>query len=630
MFRMCAWLTLLILIFPVESAGHEPHRYWVFFSDTERTARYAEDATPDAVHIAAVRAVTDSVTVVSRWLNAVSVPAAPEQISRITALPFVASVQPVARMSRPRPIEKRGAGDASPQTKPVAGDTFYGRSSTQIRLHGIDKLHERGITGSGVVLGFLDTGYRWNQHPALLHADVVGERDFVAEHYTGDWLPDSHYDHGTLVFSVVAGYEPGTFIGVAHSASFLLGATEDVRTETPIEEDFWVAGIEWMADAGADIVSTSLGYSTFDEPYESYVPEDMDGRTAVTTIAAERAFEEGLLVVASAGNAGNSPWRIITAPADGEHVIAVGAMTGAETIASFSSRGPSADGRIKPDVTALGVGVDAVLPGSDGYSSFQGTSLSAPIVSGALALVLSARPDLSAAELLNAVRMSARPSGQADNTFGFGLLDAVALLAHPVYRPDAGPGSEIQTFLISPSGFLAESAHIYIRPDAGGPYTQHPVWLAAPIQGSSSGAYESRIDGLPAAGGMHFVIAVQDSAGIVHRYPQSPRHEYFLPPDGDLIAVVERTLPEQLTLFQNYPNPFNGSTNIRFDLPDDAHVTVRVYDLLGRRIATLADGFHLAGTHEVSWRPDVQASGVYFYRVGLDGGGVSGRMMYIR
>ncbi len=610
----------MLTTFSLESQNHQ--RYWIFFT--------GEDNAPlSDIHVKEVRTVTDSITVRSQWLNAVSAPATADQLETIRTFPFVKFTQPVARMARPQPVpEPRETDDLQRQYLTV--DTYYGISGTQIEMHRIDVLHKAGVTGEGVIIGFLDTGYDWERHTALKDARVIAERDFVAEHFSEDQLPSSHYNHGTLVFSVVAGYDPGAFIGVAHNAQFLLGATEDIRSETPIEEDFWVAGIEWMDEMGVDIVSTSLGYSTFDSPYENYTPGDMDGRTAVTTIAADRAFERGILVVASAGNSGNTDWRIITSPADGEYVVAVGAVDAFENIASFSSRGPSADGRIKPDISAIGVTVAGAQVGTSGYRFASGTSLSAPIVSGAAGLILSARPDLSADELRNALHMGARREGEPDNTYGYGILDAPPALAFPVKRVVTGGLPAIETFLTAKDGLVEETVSLHLRTTSDPDYYIYPFTISAPSIQTTAGLYRHILSDRYRGQTVRFVITARDSSGNIIRHPRSVSQEFFLSPVHDLITVTERIIPDRFVLHQNFPNPFNDRTVIRFELPDDGHVVVRVYDVLGRQAALLTDEFYLAGIHEVTWQPSVQSSGLYFYTIRYGDRTETGRMIYLR
>jgi subtilisin family serine protease len=624
----------VVLLLSLRSEDHQ--RYWIFFSDKDGGVSTPDNTTDGDYHgtpvsdsyVEAVASVTDSVTVRSRFLNAVSVPATANQLDVIRSFPFVISIRPVARMARPLPIPHLRE-DADLRERDFDMTNYYGLSETQIKLHDIHILHNTGITGLGARIGFLDTGYQWNQHPALQDASVVAERDFVAEYYSDHMLPPSHYNHGTVVFSVVAGYDPGTFIGVAHDAEFLLGATEDVRTERPIEEDFWVAGIEWMDEMGVDIVSTSLGYSTFDPPFDSYTPDDMDGKTAVTTVAADRAFERGILVVASAGNAGNSTWRIITAPADGRNVLAIGALHTNEDIAGFSSRGPSADGRIKPDISALGVSVRGALPGT-GYTSTSGTSLSAPLVSGTAGLILSARPDLSAAELRNALRMSARRGGNPDNTYGYGILDAPAALAYPMVRMLSAGRRTIQTVLTAEEGLLDDTATLYVRTSNTFDYTPYPLELTNSSSTSATGLYGHTLNVGYDAHNIRFIITVEDLSGNLIRYPRRHDHEFYLSPVGNLIEITERVIPDRFVLYQNFPNPFNNRTVLRFELPNDDRVSVSVYDILGRPIAVLADDFYMAGIHELVWEPSAQASGVYIYRLRFGGGDFTGRMVYIR
>ncbi len=204
--------------------------------------------------------------------------------------------------------------------------------------------------------------------------------------------------------------------------------TEDSRSETPVEEDNWAAAAEWAESLGVDVISSSLAYSRFDFPYTSYTDRDMDGATAVTTIAATMAAARGVVVVNSAGNAGFDPARnTLVAPADGVQVVSAGAVDRAGLRAPFSSVGPTADGRIKPDVAALGVAVKvATLTTVGSYGFASGTSFSCPLTTGVVALLLEAHPAYTVDDVLLALRSTSSQTAAPDNLLGWGILDAVA------------------------------------------------------------------------------------------------------------------------------------------------------------------------------------------------------------
>jgi serine protease AprX len=301
-------------------------------------------------------------------------------------------------------------------------------------------LHYSGFNGSGVLIAVLDGGfYKADVIPSLNHLRVrngiEGTRDIVAG---GDFVYDYHY-HGTAVMSVLAGLIPGELEGVAPEANFWIIRTEDVSSEFPVEEDFWAAGAELADSLGADIISSSLGYFVFDDPSMNYKFSDMDGNTTFVTRAADNAASKGILVVASAGNERNDEWLRIIAPSDGDSVISAGGVDAYNNIAVFSSAGPSADGRVKPDNVAQAVGVPVQL---DEYSTVRvnGTSFSCPVLSGICACLMQAVPQATNEDIITALHESGDRYNSPDSLYGYGLPDmslAISKLQDKyVYRPE--------------------------------------------------------------------------------------------------------------------------------------------------------------------------------------------------
>jgi subtilisin family serine protease len=365
------------------------------------------------------------VRAVSRWLNALSVEASAADIAALAALPFVRRLEPVAAFERrPEPAPGDQIGDASSPPGALL-DLLYGRSRGQLEQINVPALHLEGYSGRGVTVCLLDSGFR-TSHPAFAAARLVGQWDFV--NGDGDVAqdlndPQDYSDsHGTGTWSVLGGFKPGQIIGPAFGADFILGKTETDRFERPVEEDYWVAGLEWAESLGADVVSSSLGYIDW------YDFRDMDGKTAVTTLAADRAADLGVVVVNAAGNERNDPWGRIIAPADGFKVIAVGAVNSRGEIASFSSPGPTYDGRIKPEVCAQGV--DVWLASASGtnmsYRTGSGTSFAAPLAAGVAALLLEAHPDWTPADVRRALTATASRAANPDNDYGWGIVNALS------------------------------------------------------------------------------------------------------------------------------------------------------------------------------------------------------------
>jgi subtilisin family serine protease len=358
----------------------------------------------------------------SRWLNAVSVEMDFARLSAIRELDCVKKIAPVLVYRRIQEPEQQIPQSGSGLKKAAADSLDYGDSATQLEMINVPALHQQGYYGEGVLIGMLDDGFNLVYlHRALKHLDIVDTWDFI---HNDKSVEDSELSategtHGTKTLSAIGGYYPGYLIGPAFKASYLLAKTEVDGSETQIEEDFWVAGLEWCDSLGADLVSSSLGYIDW------YTWQDMNGQTAVTTIAADMAFDRGLLIFNSAGNEGdNSENNTLIAPADGFNVMAVAAVDRSEIRSSFSSVGPSADGRIKPDIAAMGSSV-VVASASDTTKvvTNSGTSFSCPLAAGSAALLLNVFPELTPQQTLAALRNTASQSGSPDRYLGWGVID---------------------------------------------------------------------------------------------------------------------------------------------------------------------------------------------------------------
>src|SRR5690554_1887343 len=367
------------------------------------------------------------------WFNAVSAYLNNEQLRKIKQFPFVEKVEPVRRFIR------RRVENTEPPIQKAPGKTTdynYGQSFGQLQLSDIPIVHSKGITGEGVIIGLLDSGFDWRDHESLVNADVIAEYDFVFnDTITADEPEDvpGQHNHGTSVMSEVAGFKDGTLIGASFNSSFLLAKTEYIPTETHVEEDNYAAALIWMENSGVYITSSSLGYSTFDPPEFSYTYNDMDGKTTIVTQACELAFRRGVVTITSAGNEGNSTWYYITAPADGFNTIAVGAVTSSNVLAGFSSHGPTSDGRIKPDIVTQGVGVYAAhASGFTNYTpTFGGTSAAAPLACGIAGLLLSAHPHLTNVQVREILLKTADNSSSPNNDRGYGLASAQRAINFP-------------------------------------------------------------------------------------------------------------------------------------------------------------------------------------------------------
>lgn len=379
-------------------------------------------------YVDAVLATGVNLRIASTWLNAVSVVATPEQERQIEKLPCVRSVQPVRRGTPARhvPIES-----SSPIVLTPRG--FYGTAEDQLTQIGVVDMHAAGFTGAGVVIGVLDTGFQ-RTHEAYnepTHSiNVLAEWDFVDDDPIASIEPTDHPDqhaHGTLVLSTLAGYMPNVYVGGAYDASFILAKTEDITQEVPLEEDFYVAGLQFIEANGADLATSSLGYIDW------YTFYDMNGITAVTTIAVNVATANGLVCCTAVGNGGrDGDLPSLIAPSDAFDVISCGAVRANGNLANFSSRGPTADNRVKPEVLARGVATAIIDPYDDhAYRTASGTSLSTPLVASAVALLIQAHPSWTVAHIRRALFETADyfvANGTFDPVFhrGYGVIDVVA------------------------------------------------------------------------------------------------------------------------------------------------------------------------------------------------------------
>ena len=357
----------------------------------------------------------------SRWLNAVSLVVDINQIELIQKLPFVKKIEPVRQHKKKKAIQS-----VDNQTL-VNRDIDYGLSFNQIEQINCRIPHIAGYYGQGVRVLYIDTGFELN-HEAYDSLNLIGQYDFInndqnAANETDQEILENQDDHGTLCLSVMAGYAPGSLIGPAFKSEYLLAKTEIKAEEIQQEEDNYIAALEWGESLGADIACASLGYLDW------YSYEDLDGNTAATTKAIDIASELGVLCVNSAGNEGNDPWYHIITPADADSVLSVGAVDANDVIANFSSRGPTFDGRIKPEVCARGVSTYCVRSNTENiYRNASGTSFSAPLAAGAAAVIMSANPEWTNMQVREAIMMTASQFNSPDNDYGHGILNTWAAI----------------------------------------------------------------------------------------------------------------------------------------------------------------------------------------------------------
>jgi len=369
---------------------------------------------------------------ISKWQNSVSIQTSdPNAITTINGLSFVQSVAPIAARTQNNTTEKLTIGDQpyiSSQRNTGITDFFnYGAGSlAEINLHKGQFLHNIGLRGQGMVIAILDGGFfNYNTLDAMdsiiLNNQVLDTWDFYSNNTT---VSDDH-PHGMQCLSTIAANIPGQFIGKAPKANFLLYRTEDVNSEYPIEEFNMVCGMERADSAGADVISTSLGYSEFDDASFNHTYAEMNGNTTIAAIGADLAAKKGILFVAAAGNEGGNAWHYIMTPADGDSVLAIGAVNTSGAVGSFSSYGPSSDGQVKPDVASVGVNAMVQSPGNT-VTTGSGTSFACPNMAGLSTILWQAFPEVNNMRIVRALREAGSIAATPNDRIGYGIPDLKA------------------------------------------------------------------------------------------------------------------------------------------------------------------------------------------------------------
>jgi len=368
----------------------------------------------------------------SKWLNTVTVKTSDfDDIVQISKLPFVVKI----KETKPDiSLKTQNINDKFSDIEDITTDevspitNLYGLGESQIKMLNGHILHEQGYRGNGIHIAVIDAGfYNVNQligfDSLWRNNQILGYHDFVDNDNT---VFDAH-THGMNVLSIIGANIPGKLIGTAPKASFWLLRSEDTATEYTVEEDNWVAAIEFADSAGVDVVNTSLGYTQFDAPEQDYAYSDMNGKTTRVSIAAGIAAEKGLLIIASAGNEGAKSWKYIVSPGDAKNILTIGAVNSEGNSAGFSSFGPSIDGRVKPNIVAQGSGTALQLPNNT-FGLGSGTSFSAPVITGMVACLWQAHPEYTNLQIIDAIERSSNRYNNSDTKFGYGIPDFA--LAH--------------------------------------------------------------------------------------------------------------------------------------------------------------------------------------------------------
>ena len=391
------------------------HRFGIAIDSTDLPVSYQ--------YLKEIRSEQLRIIGMSKWNNTVLVNCYDTSyIQRIRQLPYVESVtrvwtSPDSITARVRRSRKNRDG-FNPWDS--VANVIYGKAHSQVEALGGISLHQQGYRGEGMTIAVLDGGFaEVDRKQVFKNIDIKGVKDFV---YPSSVNFFNETDHGTKVLSAMAVNAPEVYIGTAPKASYWLLRCEDQQTEQPIEEDYWAMAAEFADSVGVDVINSSLGYYEYDNHYGDHPLWHLDGRTALISRTASMLAGKGIILVNSAGNNGMGPWKKITFPADAHDILTVGAVTTENSNAPFSGVGNTADGRIKPDVVALGS--PAVLVSSRGtVLEDMGTSFSTPLVCGLVACLWQALPSLTPREIIELVRHSGDNDTHPDNIFGYGIPD---------------------------------------------------------------------------------------------------------------------------------------------------------------------------------------------------------------
>lgn len=576
----------------------------------------------------------------SRWMNSAMIIADTPAYTRILQLPFVDSVVAVrARRRSAEPIMKQSSGSERQTSDSLTMlglciSERMGEAATQNRSIGLDETLRLGFAGDGVLVGILDAGFDWRNHDALRSSRVVAERDFVFnDDSTFDQgTEDGAESHGTQVMSLIAGGLDGSFVGGAPHATFVLAKTEDIRSEKHIEEDNFVAALEWMESLGVDVTNTSLSYTTFDSPEQPHEYAELNGHTAFASRAVNKAVRLGMICVLAAGNDGAKAYRYVGVPAEADSAIAAAAVDSNGIIARFSSRGIPNFGRLKPDLAAMGVANRAAnhrVPNE--YVGGQGTSYASPLVTAGVAVLLSARPDLRPWEVRQILYATASHAAAPDTAYGHGIVSlprALDMLSES--RPIVGvPRIRTTSTALSVYAFVqyrgndpaAAGSKLILRVS---PQRGVPVDVTGDVTLNGIAHWQVPASGFPQALQAGDTVDIQVLWGIdgsILRRSAVPVDMVGENLTGPAWDALRSTLCYVITaqptdILGATPNPFIGTTSIAFQTDTRGTVLLVVYSTTGEEVARLIDdGDFPAGAHVIDMQSAGLAAGPYFYAI---------------
>jgi serine protease AprX len=644
-----------------------------------------DDLPVHAPYLAAITATGATIVQTSRWMNTSMVRADSVTIEALRRLPFLDSVDVVRALPRagapfgkPSFVEKMEQVVDLPLA-PEPSDCFadyHGLADFQNRFMGLDEAHRMGFAGEGVLIGVLDAGFDWRTHASLRSVDVVAEYDFIhgnantANEAEDSLAVGSQEEHGTMVLSLIGGRpdllvggsidqerafvlgQRRYVVGGAPFASFILAKTEDLRYERHVEQDNFVAGLEWLESRGVDITNTSLGYTTFDEPERSHAHSELDGHTAFASRAVNHAVALGVVCVVAAGNEGRpGQFMYVSVPGEADSAIAAAAVDSSGRVAPFSSRGFSDRLPRKPDVAAFGVGNWAAHPANDEHHiRSQGTSFAAPMTTAVAAVLLSAAPELRPWEVRDILQRSGTRADDPDTAIGHGIVHAgraLRLLGRErgiVGMPRAGveprcfdvvayvataTGSNALTDTAITARLELPDGTVYTRtgtqPREGFGRWSFPVGWNDPRLHSGDSATLTFLDARSGAvlGQTRIALVGNETRtqSVACARPSLANDGGGLDPDSGI------NHPSSVEV---YPNPFTALARLSFSIGEDAVVTLSVHNSIGEEVARLYDGAPLsAGCHTPIFDARGLPVGSYYVRLAVGEAVGTGEMIYI-
>jgi hypothetical protein len=601
---MKKFLIAQIFIFSLVFAGiaqaqsQQPVKYWIFFKDkgkykpdivitpgsdaynaglallTERAIKRRLKVLPEdklidyadlplnESYVNEIKSAGIEIIAKSRWLNGVSAYLSKKQLEELNDMDFISGYK-VIKMLQKQELKSGGEGYleaegyynnfmfAKAESLDTKGNKLdYGPSLEQMEVVNVPRVHNLGVTGKGILIASFDDGFGWKEHEALKNLHVIGEYDFInkdkntyPESYQKHPDNPSQGSHGTATVSTMSGYAPGKLISPAFESELLLAKTEYVSSETPMEEDFWLEAAEWSEAQGVDIITSSLIYKDYYDDLEhpnSYTYKDFDGNTAITSIAGDRCAYLGIAVFNSIGNYYQTAIPSLGSSADGDSVIAVGAIDLDGEAATFTSNGPTSDGQTKPDLVAPGVNVYAATiksqSGDDStYEYTSGTSFSCPITAGIGALILSAHPELTPMQLRDALRNTASNNRTPNNILGWGNVNAYDALLYfgpawsnspEILNTESG-GIEVSIYLASKDLIDQNSVKVFYS-TGDGEFREASMQLREPLNdGNNSGRYSASLEVAPGTP-IKLYFYAKDFSGKETTYPKKAPEEWIV------------------------------------------------------------------------------------------------------